>query len=405
VWTAVRVWRRFRFPLLAVFGTLPVAVVLTARLFPPFRQWLWIWPVCYVLLDAVGVSVRGKWRLVYAAAELAAAGVLTWVSVVLSGSLWALLLPPVYVFLLMYGMAIPKECRDEVISRLVYQISVLLHILGQVLLSDRSARGWLLGAFFVFALLALISMNYENLHFATGGRLKITKSMRRKNLLMTLALFGIAALCSMLPVLAKLAGMAFAGAAKLLVQALGALAYLRFLHTSGANVRPGAEIGEPTENAGDSFFGFLSGAVILATGVFLVGISLYGCWQLLRKLPSLLRAIAASKERDADEADYTDEITDTRLDTPKRKREISAPERNLPPDQRIRGRFRHLLKKHPEWDSGATARETISEKAASIYERVRYSHHPVTEEDARIFREETEAALRKNTKAAGNNRG
>jgi len=175
VWTAVRVWRRFRFPLLAVFGTLPVAVVLTARLFPPFRQWLWIWPVCYVLLDAVGVSVRGKWRLVYAAAELAAAGVLTWVSVVLSGSLWALLLPPVYVFLLMYGMAIPKECRDEVISRLVYQISVLLHILGQVLLSDRSARGWLLGAFFVFA------SAYQKPPLVRGGGFGIAETGGRDN--------------------------------------------------------------------------------------------------------------------------------------------------------------------------------------------------------------------------------
>ena len=33
--------------------------------------------------------------------------------------------------------------------------------------------------------------------------------------------------------------------------------------------------------------------------------------------------------------------------------------------------------------------ETLPEEAAGLYEQVRYSHHPATEEDAKNFRKET----------------
>ena len=61
----------------------------------------------------------------------------------------------------------------------------------------------------------------------------------------------------------------------------------------------------------------------------------------------------------------------------------------MPPDQRIRDRYQRLMQKHPEWDSGSTARENLPESAAPLYERVRYSPYPVTEEDAQQFAAET----------------
>jgi hypothetical protein len=62
-------------------------------------------------------------------------------------------------------------------------------------------------------------------------------------------------------------------------------------------------------------------------------------------------------------------------------------ESQLPPRERIRARYRKLLKKNPRWRSGRTARENLPEELASVYERARYSQHPITEEEAEQFRQ------------------
>jgi hypothetical protein len=91
--------------------------------------------------------------------------------------------------------------------------------------------------------------------------------------------------------------------------------------------------------------------------------------------------------------DYIDEVTDTREDVSaeqleKKRRPARMPlrePRNLEPVEKIRFRYRKLLLKHPEWDPGATARETLAEDAARLYERARYSGRPVTEAEAEGF--------------------
>jgi len=40
---------------------------------------------------------------------------------------------------------------------------------------------------------------------------------------------------------------------------------------------------------------------------------------------------------------------------------------------------------HPEWSDGSTARENLPEEAAAVYERARYSEHPVSPEEAARF--------------------
>ena len=68
-----------------------------------------------------------------------------------------------------------------------------------------------------------------------------------------------------------------------------------------------------------------------------------------------------------------------------RSRIAEADETGLTPTQKIRRRYLRIMKKHPEWAAGTTAREKLSDQAANIYERARYSQHSVSEEDVTAF--------------------
>jgi hypothetical protein len=85
--------------------------------------------------------------------------------------------------------------------------------------------------------------------------------------------------------------------------------------------------------------------------------------------------------------DYEDEVTDLRGTVAKAKgpRLSSSEERSLPPQERIRYRYRRLLSKHPNWTGDTTARENLPKPASPLYEKARYSSHPITEEDAEAF--------------------
>ena len=108
--------------------------------------------------------------------------------------------------------------------------------------------------------------------------------------------------------------------------------------------------------------------------------------KLLRKL--IRRFLSGMSDYAANVSeDYIDEITDTRIALPKKKRNrvSAADERAMTPAQRIRYRYQRLLYKHPNWDQGSTARENLPTEAAAVYEQARYSSHPVTQEDAALF--------------------
>ena len=96
--------------------------------------------------------------------------------------------------------------------------------------------------------------------------------------------------------------------------------------------------------------------------------------------------------------DYDDEITDTREDGERgrnmplqalRRRLALGDDRSLPPAERLRRRDARLRRKHADWQDSRTARETLPDDAARLYERARYSEHPVTGEDADQFARDT----------------
>ena len=48
-------------------------------------------------------------------------------------------------------------------------------------------------------------------------------------------------------------------------------------------------------------------------------------------------------------------------------------------------RYSILRGKHPEWEKSHTARETLNEPSAQLYEKARYSSHEITPQDSEAF--------------------
>ena len=119
--------------------------------------------------------------------------------------------------------------------------------------------------------------------------------------------------------------------------------------------------------------------------------------QTLRLLIALIRKITSrlSMYMSTASQDYVDEITDTREEggeasgslLSRLRRSLSrVNEKNLTPAQRIRYRYRLLLRRHPDWPQSHTARENLPPESASLYEAARYSGQEITEQDAETFK-------------------
>jgi len=114
--------------------------------------------------------------------------------------------------------------------------------------------------------------------------------------------------------------------------------------------------------------------------------------RLLRSLLARMRAYLSAVSED-----YVDEVTDTRENGSQRasvlaslrERMAFVNERRLPPAERIRYRYRRLLKRHPDWHASRTARESLPGDPAQRYERARYSGQEIAPEEAERFAQET----------------
>ena len=133
---------------------------------------------------------------------------------------------------------------------------------------------------------------------------------------------------------------------------------------------------------------FVGALISLAFVVFIL-------WRIFRTLRSKIQELVVSlgKFSASVSEDYVDEVTDTRdegseekLQRRRRNPKLSArEERILPPGERIRYRYRRILSKHPDWVPGTTARESLPEELACVYEKARYSGFEMTEEEAAAF--------------------
>ena len=399
-------WRKFQLLLAIACGTYPAMMLLLNSLAPELLGWGWLFSAGYVLLAFVGIQVKGKLRLTAGIALCAVFVAAAFLLVPGASRFGALAGAALCCGLLMWSLKMGAWSSKEEIPIAWVVVGILCQLAGQLILrADRVAGGdgvakynaVFLLALFGFCLMTMLSMNRKSLMAASGKRQSVPESMKRRNSLMTVLLFALAVLAALLP-------SAFAGLSDAVGRAISALVELiirlipdapnesEFGLETPAEILPGQgqgqEGGMVLNPIVEKIATFVGALLSIAFVIFLL-------WRIFTILRDKLRSMVSSLGKFASSVseDYVDEITDTREDGTAEKlqrrrrgpRLTAREERSLPPEERIRYRYRRILHRHPEWEAGATARETLPADMARVYEKARYSGESITEEEAAAF--------------------
>ena len=412
-WKGMNFRRKCQFPVLLASGSLPVPMLICALAAPDRVDAALAVMALYIALAWMCLLIRGRLRLaagvLFSAALMGAGAVLLPVREVHA----ALLIPALYAGMLLGGLQMAGWDRGRELHPAVCILCVVAHILAQILvnvgadLGEASpyapVDGILIAGFVCYGALMLLYLNRVSLRSAVNGMQAVPVTIRRKNFLLTAALFAVTMTAAGLPAVARAVGCAW--------EALKAVAaaVIRWLislfpetATTGADVGSGPG-GMPAMDAAElGLFAVIMEkiAMVLAAvaASVLAAIALIVLWKKCKALLNRLWArlndyLTASTE------DYQDEIVDTREDATaeravrrlhRRGFRRRVDERALKPAERVRYRYQRTWLRHPEWTPERTARENLPEGAAEIYERARYSDHPVTDADAEEFARRTD---------------
>lgn len=388
-------WNRLAMPLLIAAGSAPVPVLLAWGNHAPL---LMLWPVAYFLAASLCVMVPGKSRLAMAivlALGMLAAGVAS--LPVAAGLILAL----AYTVLLMITLPL----RSIITQGAIFS-GMGVHVLSQLFLNMTGgtpvaeaytpARVPLTISLIIFLVAALLTMNRFSLDASMPEGRGVPEIIRRRNRLLVWLMLGASLLISLIPALGRLLDMLW----NWLRQAVSAVIRWLFAllpqQTGGTQPGPGGmdafSMGEAAEsNAVLLWLERLLLAVSAAAAVLLLLWLLRILWKklcvLVRWLSERLQHYAASATED-----YVDEVQDTRIQGEERtarkllrRRKTARELASLPPRERVRARYAQLRARHPEWPGSHTARQTLSDASARIYERARYSDHEITEQEAGDF--------------------
>lgn len=366
----------------------------------------WLLSFAFLVLGTLALFVPGKLRIAYgvAACVVTCAG-----SYLLCGTelrMDLLLQLTLFALQLLWSLQIASWNRRTEIPGFCISLGIVAHLVGQVLLLAQWGElyaGWMLKlSFYAFVLMTMLSANRASLVLASGKRGSVPASIGRRNVLLVVSVFVLSLAGGLIP-------SAFVLVKDTLMKALlwisGTIAqFLSRVDTSGGE--PYDETASrPQEAVGEGGGYALNLPPILETIILYIGAAIsvaFLLWAAYRVIRKLMKAARESwnlfgKYLSAASEDYVDEITDTR-DTgssenirvrrriPRRYREDPS----LPPEEQVRRRYRHLKLTHPEWSPGSTAREKLPKSAAAVYERARYSEHPVSAEEAALFRRNLE---------------
>ena len=401
--------KRLPLSLMIPCAIVPLPLALMAKHAPSMLHLAWIWTATFALMDCWNNIIRGKWRILYGLSQV---GIFTGLALWMFSSLRN---TPLFLVPMIYSIAALAELPRNIDKRafqvrlVTYGIvGVASHLIIQVFLYTSTLADnpilepvapWLLIAFFLFVFSGVTMLNRANLSLISQGRLFAGTVMKRKNLLLTLAFLAIALAVACIPGV-------IAAVSKLFQWLFVTLLFLFTLmgnlgkappDSSMPSVEPGENaFGEATpEGVRPEWLEILIAVVSLLVVVVAVILAVYilsrKLMQLIRYLDKRLRSYLNSVTED-----YIDEVTDTR-DDPDRVQRKAQKQRplsplevgKLSPNQRIRYRYRQLMRQNPQWSKGSTPRENLSDEAASVYEAVRYGEETANDNDARRFTEET----------------
>lgn len=388
--------RCFRLPLMLLSCAVPLMTFMLVRLAPAQTYAGCLFPALAVPLLFVCFLLPGRLRLPAAVAGFAA---LTALSLLLLpvGEKRTLLLVPLLTGAFMFA-ALPLAARGEQdMSPTLCLFGLICHLFIQFVLRAHAAvQPQLMAGFAVYVLLLLFACNSITLDNATMARHRLPASMRRFNTLLTAVFAAICVLIALLPAVGR-------GLARCWDGIVAAITYVVLLLNrlfAGEAAVGGSPAGMPdfvpVSGAIErpSAFAIIMEKILTAfTVVFIILGTLYLLRLALRQAIRLSRRLYAALHRYVSIAseDYEDEITDTREDDGERTHLLSRrhKRRRLPtpnnPSEAIRFRYARLLGDHPEWNDASTARDHLPGDAAHLYERARYSEHPVSQEDADAF--------------------
>ncbi len=398
-------------PMVLCLGCLPLTWMLLCNVAPHLLLRGSLLPLLTLLFSWLCLIVPGKRRLVAGlagAALLMAAG-----SALLPLSEDAALLPiPLLCIAVLLGsLPIAGYPRGWELPTGWHVAAIGAHAVMQALVSITKRTGQptyngmqtpLTVSFLICAALAVLALNRDSLEAASQSRRTVPLLMRRQNVVLTLAMLAVGTCIAAIPAIGQAIGTLWTW----FKQAMGFLVGLLTLLMSDSEAVSGgsapAESGalDAGEAVPPSAFAQLMEKVMAIVALMLLAIAAFFLLRALGKqLWRLLKLLWQRLGRygNAVSEDYEDEITDTRdEDGVERERLLTRLRRFAPEDekgqtpaQRVRSRYRRLKRRHRSWTSASTARETLPQDAAALYEQARYSGQPLTEADAERFHEGT----------------
>lgn len=405
--------RKCQFPLMLAAGCMPVILLVLAHYLPDCVNETLVLAGVYVVLTWICTVIPGKIRvltgIVLAIGQMALG--VTLLPLGESGAVW--IVSAAFAVLLMGSLQTCGLPRERELHPMAGALGLIAHLVAQMLINaDKAQKAPMYtpivsaqtASFLVFAALALLALNRISLNSAVNGQQSVPTSMRRKNKLMTAAVMVLTLLIAALPQVIRAIEKAWE---KLMIAVLMLVHFLLSLFPeSGGSGQQGGGMdlsGLAGETRERGILAKIMEIVMLSLAAILILVALFFAMRIIwRKLKILMNYLwkRLNAYMVASSEDYVDEVSDTR-DGAQMERALSRlrrrvqrrkiDESTLSPVERIRYRYLMHWLKHPEWTPERTARENLSDSAAQLYERARYSNHEVTQRDADAFAQNLES--------------
>ena len=401
--------RKAQHPLLLGLGSLPLSMLLTLSFAPETFRFAWCFPAAYVLLSWACLVIPGKKRV--------AAGVISAILLValcglllpLTQNFGLILMPFMYVVLMFLTLPIGGWPYNQELQMGWHVGGAVTHVLLQMLVNGSQlmqngvytpAETPVLCSFLAYAVLVLLALNRASLDSASQSRRKVPLLMKRQNILFTMVLLVIGVLLAAIPAIGAALDTVWDFILRGIALVMEFLA-LFMPASSGGGGGAGGGMGDMGfgEAAPPSDLALLLEKILTVVTVLIVVIALALLLRVLwKKLKAGLKLLWARMMQygSAASEDYEDEITSTRDEEgteregllSRLRRMNMGDEKGGTPTERVRMRYKKL-KRRNEWSAASTARETLPDEAAALYERARYGGETLTEEEAGRFREGT----------------
>jgi len=317
-----------------------------------------------------------------------------------------ILLPALYAGLLLFTLPIAGWERGRELPQVIPAVGICTHLLAQFLFfvnptSINAIPPLLWGSFVIFLLLFMLSLNRQSISNAMPDEHDVPVSIRRRNRLLTWIMLGMVLIVSLIPVLGKIVEQVLEWLKQLILLIIDF--FLKIFASEESSGSGGGSQEDMLAGLGggeaSALAKLLEKVVVVISVVLLALILLWVIRFLWRKLKQLAAYLYGQLRHYASAVseDYVDEIEDTRSEGEGRvsfaqqilrRRNARRNLKDLPPREQIRMRYSMLRGRHPEWEQSHTARETLNETSARLYEKARYSSHEVTVQDSETFAEQ-----------------